>query len=150
MTCSDSTRSTSFKIVKKNQLEGFHSLSIPLDPLKPLLIPSKLQVNLESDGILFLFQSDEGISLIFLDVADKTLNLIDSVYIEFLKKIYFPADDDSSVERKPMQNIKWLDRSFSLSDWTGETETDDSISIGIDGTEADSLKRNNKLVLKKN
>ena len=78
------------------------------------------------------------------------MNLIDSVYIEFLKKIYFPADDDSSVERKPMQNIKWLDRSFSLSDWTGETETDDSISIGIDGTEADSLKRNNKLVLKKN
>ncbi len=126
--------------LKKEQVKGFLSSpsSVPLDSSKSILIPPKFQINLESEGILFeiSLQPDHS-ALIFLDVSAKTLNFIDSVYIPFFKKNYLAMEPSKTLSKSPdsPRPNKWLDRSFSLCDWTNEDSMDE-----------DSMKKNNKLV----
>lgn len=119
-------------------------------------MPAKLQVNLESDGIIFeLEHANGGIALIFLDPLDQIISFIEPgkqgrlifilhllAYVLYVKKLFTPvkrttaptAVNDDHPATANVTN-KWLDRSFSLSDWTNENSIDQ-----------DTLKKNNKLV----
>lgn len=129
--------------LKKEQVNGFMSLSIPLNPSHSLMLPSKFQINSETEGILFEAQDSSGAAaFLFLDLSGKTLNFIDKVYFPFFKKNFINQSSittkkQSAVASSGPNHNKWLDRSFSLSDWTNEDSIDE-----------DSLKKNNKLVSK--
>lgn len=118
-------------------------------------LPAKLQVNLESDGIIFeLAHTDGGMALIFLDPLEQTISFIEPgnktyefdmfyhilVYVSYIKKLFTTVKRNaipSAVTDDQPASItnKWLDRSFSLTDWTNENSIDQ-----------DTLKKNNKLV----
>lgn len=68
--------SNAFKIIRKDQVKGF--LSIEKISFMQPNIPGKLQVNLESDGIIFeLTNVNGGIAIIFLDPLEKTISFIE-------------------------------------------------------------------------
>lgn len=72
------TVSNTFKIIRKEKVKGFLSFDQVLNLKISPIFPSKLQINLESDGILFeLQQSNQKIALMFLDPQEKTISFIE-------------------------------------------------------------------------
>lgn len=154
------TVSNTFKIIRKEKVKGFLSFDQVFNLKISPIFPSKLQINLESDGILFeLQQFDQKIALMFLDPQDKIISFIEPstltciciytiisyllscyilVYIPYMKKFLSLNISKSSAnildQQQPVN--KWLENSFSLSDWTTEESSIDE----------DSLKKDNKLV----
>jgi hypothetical protein len=67
-----------FKIIRKEQIKGFLSSSEEVFNLTCLPnFQSKIQMNFESDGILFGLQFNQNIALIFLDPQEKTITFIE-------------------------------------------------------------------------
>lgn len=145
------TTGSPFKVVKKDKIRAFLSTDPVINLESAPVIPGKFQFNPETDGILFEITSsrndDKEMSspstFLLLDSVLKGLWFIDPVYISFVKEIFFidslrnfKKSSIATVTNLPANlNNKWLDRSFSLSDWTNEESIDE-----------DSLKKINKLV----
>lgn len=76
------SKSNSFKIIRKEQVKGFLSFeqnfNLSSSSSSSPIFPAKLQINLESDGILFELELNQKIALMFLDPLEKTISFIES------------------------------------------------------------------------
>lgn len=69
---------SSFKVIRKERIKGFLA-DEPIPLVSIPSIPAKLQINVESDGILFESQScDNSTALMFLDITEKSLSFIEA------------------------------------------------------------------------
>lgn len=121
------SKSSTFKIVRKDQIKAFLSVDpVILLESKPVL-PAKFLINTETDGILFelimnnssvMTNASNSSALFFLDCTLNCIFFVDPVYFAFIKQKL--SSTETQIEQantstnKPVHN-KWLDKSFSLS-----------------------------------